>query len=100
MNVRSRDLEQYGMKTIDGKQYPIKTMTLWGKGSIETAKSTALDEKGNPLFNYKTSDGTTYLLFADTIVALGTVYIDITTGTTKRVSYFSEDDVNSAGEWQ
>ena len=101
MIVRARDLEQYGMKTIDRKNYPIKTMTIWGKGDIETAKANGTDEKGNLMFNYKTdSNGNKYLLFGDSIVALGSVYIDIAKGTSKRVSYFSEDDIDTSDEWQ
>ena len=101
MIVRARDLDQYGMKTINRKSYPIKTMTIWGKGDTDTAKTTGTDEKGNLMFNYKTdSDGNKYLLFGDTIVALGSIYIDITRGTSKRSSFFSEDDIDTSDEWQ
>lgn len=101
MIVRARDLEQYGMKTINRKQYPIKTMTIYGKGDIATAKSSGVDDKGNPMFSYKTDeDGNTYALFGDIIIGQGAVYVNETADADPKAYLFCEDDVGTTNEWQ
>lgn len=100
MLIRGSDRTQLGSITIGVTTYPIKSMILWGKGDADTAITDGVNDKGDKCFSYIETSLRKYLIFEGCIVALGSVYIDITKGTSKRTSYYSEDDTGTADEWQ
>lgn len=100
MKVYSRDRVECGKLNYNKKQYQICTMTLFGKGDIETAKEEATDSQGNLSFTHIEVDGRTYALFNETVIAQGTVYVNIEGEADPRAYFFSDDDAGTDDEWQ
>ena len=100
MRVNARDVVQVGMVNLDNVEYRICTMTLYGKATVDDAKANATDKSGNLSFTSKTKDGESYSLFNDTVIAQGSVYVDITKDASKRYWLFSQDDAGTTDEWQ
>ena len=100
MKVYARDVQQVGMLSINKKNYRICTMTLYGKGTIATAQSTAVDDNGNLSFTHKTAEGKEYAMFNDLVIAQGSVYVNITKDADPLYNLYSEDDVGTSEEWQ
>lgn len=100
MLIRGSDRTQLGSITIGATTYPIKSIIFWGKGNVATAITDGVNDKGEKCFSYIETNLRKYLIFEGCVVALGSVYIDITNGTAKRTSYYNEDDAGTADEWQ
>ena len=101
MKGYARDVVPVGTKTLEGKPYRICTMSIYVKATPIIAKAECKDDYGNLSFRNITDDkGKVYTLFNDTIIAQGSVFINITSGANTIGYFFSDEDAGTSEEWQ